>query len=202
MIGLLAVVVLGSVFVALPALTAAPTERALDWTKEVNPSKCNASGQPIINVTQKVKNSVDSGTAGNYWAFSNYNRHIQVWKQDLGKYCALVSYVGQFNAQNGQVSPGSDGVTLSGDELGTFTGGYRGIINGELKDAPAWKTHGSVGSFDYKCDLTGSCPGAVNWVDQYFTKPTFTYDWWGWIYHGRSYGTWINSVDGNQGDIH
>jgi hypothetical protein len=28
-----------------------------------------------------------------------------------------------------------------------------------------------------------------------------TYEWWGFIYHGGSNGTWVNSGDGNSGDI-
>ena len=25
--------------------------------------------------------------------------------------------------------------------------------------------------------------------------------WWGWIYHGGHNGAWVNSIEGNQGDI-
>ena len=48
---------------------------------------------------------------------------------------------------------------------------------------------------------TAFAPG-WNWVGQYFESGyNFTYEWWGWIYHAGKHGTWVNSIDGNSGDI-
>ena len=49
----------------------------LDWGAQLHSgaSAC-PSGPVVVNVVQKVVNSVDSGTAGNFWAFDDYIRHI------------------------------------------------------------------------------------------------------------------------------
>lgn len=173
----------------------------LNWGQEVNAGKCVKPGKQVINVSQKVENSVDSGVAGNYWAFDNYNRTIQVWEQEGGTYCAVVRYQGKFDGQEGQTSPNAGG-TLDGSEDGSFEGGYRATITGSLKSSPAWKRNGSIGTHNYNCDISGNCPGAVNWVDQYFSPgSSFAFDWWGWVYHAGNAGSWVNSVDGNSGDI-
>ena len=175
----------------------------LNWGTETNAGECEKIGKPIVNVTQKVINDVDSGFNG-YWAFDNYNRHIQVWESTTpGEYCAIVRYTGQFDAQAGQSSPdlGSTNI-LDGDEDGAFEGGYRATITGTLDATPAWNTRGSVGSFDYDCDLSANCPGYVSWVVQYFNPGyVFAYDWWGWIYHAGNNGSWVNSSEGNSGGI-
>ena len=173
----------------------------LNWGNEVNPGKCDKVGKPVINVVQKIVNDVDSGLGG-YWAFDHTTRHIQVWATNTtDEYCAVVQYEGKFDAQEGQASPGNTG-TLDGDEDGAFQGGYRATINGTLKTSPNWATRGSVGTTDYDCDLTANCPGYVNWVEQYFDGGySFAYEWWGWIYHAGKHGTWVNSSDGNTGDI-
>lgn len=186
------------ILLALPA-TAAQT---LNWGKELNPSKCDhKKGPPVILVTQKVINDVDSGVGGNNWAFDHYTRIIQVWAQVNGDYCAIVTYTGRFDAQAGQASPGNTGI-LDGDEDGVMLGGYRATVTSSLLASPLWKTHGNVGTFDYQCGLDGNCLGYVSWVGQYFDGGyTFDYDWWGWIYHAGKHGTWVNSSDGNSGDI-
>ena len=171
-----------------------------NWTKEVNPRKCDKAGPPVVSVVQHVVNDADSGLGG-YWAFDKYMRLIQVWPQKDGSYCGLVSYWGTFDAQAGQKSPG-DTAVLDGDEDGFMQGGYRAIITGTRKTPPSWQAYGSVGTFDYQCDLQGVCPGRVSWADQYFEPGySFSQPWWGWIYRSPRHGSWINSVDGNSGDI-
>ena len=185
----------------LVATAASGAPDQLNWGNEVNPGQCDTAGKPLVSITQQVVNGVDSGIAGNYWAFDHYSRQIQVWPQSDGSYCAIVRYQGHFDGQAGQTSPGATG-TLFGDEDGTFEGGYRAIINGTPKADPAWRTRGFVGVNDYQCDILGNCPGLVNWVDQYFESGySFAFDWWGWIYHGGQHGTWVNSSDGNSGEI-
>ena len=183
----------------MPAFAAADT---LNWGTEVNPGECDKVGSPIVSVTQKIINTVDSGEGGNYWAFDDLNRHIQLWATNTAdEYCAVVNYSGKFDAQAGETSPGAGG-TLDGDEDGTFQGGYRATITGTPLVSPVWKTKGSVGTTDYQCDISGVCPGAVDWVEQYFGPAYgFAFDWWGWIYHAGKHGTWVNSSDGNSGDI-
>ena len=189
------------------ATVAFASPNTLNWGSEVNAGECEKIGAPVVNVTQKILNSVDSGEDGNNWALDNYNRRIQVFATNTeGEYCAVLNYAGQFDAQEGQLTPGIEvpDEFLDGDEDGTFEGGYRATITGTLLDEPLWKTRGSVGTTDYECDIDGNCPGAVNWVEQYFEPlgpGDFVYEWWGWIYHAGNNGSWVNSSVGNSGDI-
>jgi hypothetical protein len=165
-----------------------------------NASECDTSGKQVVNVTEKIVQTVDSGEGGNYWAFDNLNRHIQVWQVNDSTYCALVQNEGTFDSQAGQKSPGNTG-TLTGKEDGNFKGGYRATITGVFKDNPSWKTNGSVGTHDYQCNIAGSCGNYVSWVDQYFGPGAqFSYEWWGWTYRYKN-NTWVNASDGNSGDI-
>ncbi len=181
-----------------PAFAAA---EHLNWGSQINAGQCPKVGKPVVNVVQKVVNDVDSGQAGNYWAFDNLTRQIQVWATSTtGEYCAEVSYQGKFDSQAGQISPGNTG-TLNGSEDGTFQGGYNATINGTLLTTPLWKTRGSVGTTDYQCDLSGTCLGYVSWIGQYFNAGYgFDYNWWEWIYRNDNH-VWVNSINGNSGDV-
>lgn len=180
---------------ALPA-AAGP----LDWSKETNRSVCQATGAPVVSVTQHVTGDADSGFHG-YWAFDSYTRRIQVWETGLGEFCAVVRYSGTFDAVADRPSPG-EGVALDGDEDGNMQGGYRATITGEMLNEPTWPSRGTVGHYDYQCDMSGTCPGAVDWVDQYFeTDADFQFDWWGWVYRAGRHGVWVNASDGSFGDI-
>ena len=172
-----------SLVVAAPV---APAIAAPDFNshKEVRKKQCDdPQGKVVINVNQKIVNDADSGFNG-YWAFDAYDRHIQVWLQADGNYCALVSYHGKFDAIAGQTSPGTTAGVLTGKEDGPFDGGYRALVSGTLKLSPTWDTRGNVGTFDYGCNLSGICPGYVSWTDQYFESAgfNFNYEWWGWEY--------------------
>ncbi|KKS03153.1 MAG: hypothetical protein UU64_C0006G0064 [candidate division WWE3 bacterium GW2011_GWF2_41_45] len=180
-------------------------EYTLDWGSEVNASACtNKIGKPVINITMKIKNDIDSGFHG-YWAYDNNNRQIQVWKTTDGEntYCAIARYEGQFDAQKDMNSPGAGDIsTLDGDEDGTFQGGYRATITGNLLETPLWETKGNVETIDYECNIVTTVCTYVSWVDQYFEETSiFSYNWWGWIYHGGSHGTWINAEEGSVGNI-
>lgn len=174
----------------------------LNFEKQLTPAACHAAGKPVINVREKVLNDVDSGISGNYWAYDTVTRTIKAWNLGDGTFCVTVNYEdSKFNAIAGQRSPGDTGV-LSGKEKGEFEGGYRGIVTGTLLSDPAWPTKGSVGTVDYRCDVNGTCPGYVSWMGQYFASGYgFEYGFWGWVYHGGKYGTWINADSGNSGDI-
>lgn len=168
--------------------------------KQLSSKQCKTDdSKKIINVNQKILNSVDSGIAGNNWAQDSYNRHIEVWQLGDGSFCAILKYEGHFVTFAGP-SPGNTG-TLDDGIRGTFEGGYRTtIFTGTF--TPTKPTHGNIGTFDYQCDVAGNCPGLVSWTDLYFTNINgFDLEWWGWVYHAGKHGHWINSVDGNSGDI-
>ncbi|TBR26429.1 MAG: hypothetical protein EPO63_00200 [Candidatus Nitrosotenuis sp.] len=168
--------------------------------KHLNSKQCRTDdAKKIIQVTQKVLNSVDSGVAGNNWAQDSYIRHIQVWQLSDGSFCAILKYEGHFVTFSGPSPAGTS--TVDAGVKGTFDGGYVTTnFTGTL--SPTVPTHGSIGSFDYQCDVSGNCPGFVNWIDLYFADTDgFDLTWWGWKYHAGKHGSWVNSIDGNFGDI-
>jgi len=187
---------------------AAPSGVHLNWGSEVNPGQCS-KGKLVINVTQQVINSIDSGVAS-WWAYENYNKQIQVRETAPGIFCAVVRNEGDFTTVAGPSPQNTD--TIAAGITGTWQGGYMMTITGSLLGTPTWPTRGNVGVTDYACTWTDdgdgvfnfgeeSCPGAVNWLDQYFTVGYSTsYDWWGWVYHTPRNGTWVNS-NPNSGDI-
>lgn len=181
----------------------AATSVTLDWGSKLSSPNCNTKGSPIINATEKVKNDVDSGVGGVYWAFDDLNRQIKVWQMDDGTFCALVRYEGNFTTIAGPSPQGTE--TVSDGWKGSFQGGYRAIITGNLLPTPTWATKGFVGNVDYGCTKSGDCSlGYVDWVKQYFNHDSntgFSQTWWGWIYHGGIHGTWVNASSGNAGDI-
>ena len=161
---------------------------------------CDHSSAPIVNVTEKVVNTVDSGEGGNNWAFDDLNRQMKVYDNGDGTFCAELINQGKFDSQAGQQSPGDTGV-LTGEEDGTFKGGYQATITGTLLATPLWPTQGNVGATDYQCDIAGNCPGYISWPGQYFNAGFgFAYDFWGWTYKYKNC-VWINASTGNSGDI-
>lgn len=192
--------VLLSMALLLNTLKGSKASSDLRSNKETVAAKCDPQGAPVVNVTQKVVKTVDSGEGGNNWAFDDVNRTVKIYKQTDNTFCVLVDNSGKFDSQAGQKSPGNTG-TLSGSEDGTFKGGYRAVVTGSLLAKPLLKTNGFIGSVDYNCDLGGSCPGYYNIYDKYFSPGyLFSYQWWGWEYKYQN-NTWINSSDGNSGDI-
>ena len=186
-------------------------------------------GNLLITITEKVVNDADSGQAGNYWALDAFSRTIKVWNVGSDSYCAVVNYTGTFAAQAGQKSPGTTSTTggiLTGDEVGTFKGGYVAQITGPLDvtDPTNWPLVGKVNQgnpVDYQCVINpdGSlqndpCSGAIDWTTKYFdTTSNFTFNEnpWGWTYvgqdkstapdAGKADGVWHNFSTGNSGDI-
>ena len=172
-------------------------------------------GNQIINVIEVVTNDADSGQAGNYWAFDNFTRSIQVWNTGPDTYCAVVKFSqATFQGIAGQQSPGSTSTTggiLTGDEHGTFRGGYEAAITGQLdvSDAGNWPLRGNVlpNPVNYQCDSSGNCPGFIDWTTRYFNTSdssfTFNENPWGWTYVAadKNDGVWTNASTGNSGDI-
>lgn len=181
---------------------AAPSEHLNSGQQLHSGAQACPSGSLVINVVHKVTNDADSGVAGNAWASDDYVRQIQVVQVTPGTYCATVKYQGNFTTYTGR-SPQNTG-DIDAGIVGTFDGGYTStVFPGTLQTSPAHKVKGSIGTFDYDCDGAFDCPGYFDWVNTYFSSTAgFELAWWGWIYHGGQNGTWVNSVDGNSGDIH
>ena len=191
-----------------PVLAAPGGPPHLNWGSELNADQC-PQGELVINVTHKVVNDIDSAVGGGFWATDTYNRHIQVWEVAPGTFCAVVRYTGQFVTDDGPSPQGTDIDGIAAGITGTFEGGYRStIFSGTLNPGPAYRTRGNIGAFDYGCDVENdpgdysSCTGLFSWVGTYFTSTSgFDLEWWGWVYHSGDNGTWVNSGDGNEGDI-
>ena len=190
-----------SLFVAIiPAFAAPAPSDHTNFGSTLNASTCNTSGSPVVNITFKVTNDSDSGVAGNAWANDNYNKHVQVWQQSDGSFCAIAKYQGQFVTFAGP-SPENTG-TVGAGVKGTFEGGYQATFNGTLN--PNLPTKGNIGSFDYQCNGTFTCPGSYDWAGAYFgstADATFNQPYWAWNYHAGNNGSWVNAISGNQGDI-
>ncbi len=181
-------------------VTAGPSEH-LNWGSQLSSGADSCpQGNLVINVKQRVLNDADSGLGG-YWAFDDFVRSIQVVEIAGGNYCATVKYQGQFTtfASN---SPGGTG-TVGDGVIGTFEGGYVSFpFSATLRSDPIQRTMGSIGTYDYHCDETANCPGYVDWTTLYFDSVNgFDLAWWGWVYHAGNNGSWVNSIDGNTGDI-
>lgn len=190
-------------FVAATASAAPPTHAApLNWGALISNTPCSTDGDLVVNVTMQIAGDIDSGVKGNYWAYDNSNKTIQIWTTpDANVFCARVMYLGKFVAVAG-ASPNGTG-TLDGGEKGSYEGGYWATISGPMRATPIWKANGNVGSIDFGCDVAiGSCGTYISWVDQYFEPGyAFAYGWWGWTYHGGKNGSWVNASTGNSGDI-
>ena len=154
-------------------------------------------GTLVINITHKVINDADSGLGG-AWAFDAYNRSVKVWQVGPNTFCVETNYNGQFSTIAG-ISPGATGIVDAGI-TGTMHGGYVGTLTGTLKSDPLYRTHGHLGTFDYDCDASFNC-NYFSWISTYFTGGSFSYVSWGWTYIAGPNGTWVNSSDGNSGDI-
>jgi hypothetical protein len=165
--------------------------------------------------TRTFTGTIDSsGNMSGTWSETGLEAGHDTWSTTEGKvkgnnsYCAIVTYDGKFYAVPGQAGPGS--ASLAGPLIdtstnqpvnGDFRGGYRATFNGTLTVGP-WPTNGNVGTTNYKCNIAGTCPEAIDWVGQYFPGYTnFDQPWWGWRYDGGSHGTWINASTGNSGNI-
>lgn len=184
----------------VPSVSAAKQHCNLKWRKQLS-SHIPDDGVLVVNVNQAVVNDVDSGNSG-YWAIDDYRRHIQMWEVGDGEFVAIVQYNGHFDSIEGKTEPGeTEYGELGGDESGVMLGGYAASLTGEFMDDPAWETHGFVGTFDYEGETDGSIPGYVSWHNQYLNDPGFEFDWWGWIYRGGRYGTWVNAMGKDCGNI-
>jgi hypothetical protein len=203
---------------------AGPSAPHLNWGSQITPARCPADDYGyrdlVINVTHHVEKDADSdgsvapgSTPVRYWARDDYNRHIQVWKIGVvpgqgDLFCALVHYQGSWSSIAGPSPQGSD--TLPAGIDGTFHGGYRAAIIGELHPNPTFRTRGNIGKFDYGWDghPTHHPPTPFDWIKMYFSgDPLVTYEFIGWIYRGGRNGTWVHACEvgpgcaGNQGDI-
>jgi hypothetical protein len=189
----------------------------LDWGYQLHDSDTACPNmKPVLNVKRKITNSLDSGTGQNdfgsaWWAYIDYNEQIKVVQTGEDSFCATVQSVGKFESVGGD-GPGcaNDGNCgkldgrLEAGVSGTFQGGETISIVGTF--TPGGKnTKGKIGTINQDCDPSTSAgcssKGLTAFIDEYFTNASVSLDWWGWRYNGGKNGRWVNSSDGNSGNI-
>jgi hypothetical protein len=197
---ILTALVSAAALLAVQGAAAAPGLFDADATKPIESKYCDQTAPIVVWVTQLVMNDVDSGVAGNAWAVDKYAREILVRRTGHKTYCAALRYYDGAFATVAGISPGGTGFVSDGIS-GTLTGGYK-TVNFRARFRPLAPTSGDIGVADFACDLSFTCPGAVSWLDLYFTDVQgFALDWWAWIYDAGANGLWVNRSTGNSGDI-
>ena len=173
-----------------------------DANKNLRDSQCrvNKNSSEIVDVNFKLINDYDSGIGGNAWANDTIHRNLEIWKTGSTTFCAIVkdngkivTFAGESPNGSGQVGAGVKGVMDGGYITGQFTGSQ--ISN------PAYAKHGQLGTFDLQCVNAYTCPGAHPTVSSYVSGYAGQLSWWGWEYNTCQNGNWVNSSDGNFGDI-
>lgn len=187
-----------SVLSAFGLVLLAPMATFAYGGNQTNASQCG--GSVVVNVTYNIVNDTDSAVGGGTWANDTISRHLQITQPSAGMYCATVSDNGSFTTFDWH-SPANTGTVTAGI-TGGISGGYRTpTFAGALVSSPAYKTHGDLGTFDLGCDRDQNCPGAHPTVSDFVSGWNGDLAWWGWEYKTPHNGTWVNSVDGNTGDI-
>src|ERR1700704_695994 len=93
-----------------------------DLATNLSPAACGG-GTLVVQATEAVRNDIDSGQAGNNWAYDDLVRSINVWHRTDDTYCAIVGYAGAFTTVAGR-SPGNTANNPAGIR-GFFYGGHR-----------------------------------------------------------------------------
>jgi hypothetical protein len=157
-------------------------------------------GVPIANVWQNVSNDVDAGAAGNAWASIGYTRTIVITEVAPLTYCVRAnSSGGSFTTYRG-TSPRATG-RLKAGRTGTVTHRWRStIFTGVF--LPKAPVSGYIGSVDYRCDESFSCPGYVDWRSLFFAETTgYGLTSFSWGFNGGSNGSYVKREIGAAGDI-
>ena len=170
--------------------------------KSLNKSQCSVTKKSteVVDVSYKLINDYDSAVHNNNWANDTIYRQLNIWRNSDNTFCAIVSDNGQIVTLDGD-SPNGSG-HISAGVKGTIDGGYTtGQYTSTLLSNPSYSKHGYLGTFDLQCNTDASCPGAHPSITNYTPGWTQSQPWWGWAYTTCQNGNWVNSIDGNFGDI-
>ena len=153
-----------------------------------------------VDATFAVASDPDSGNVGD-WATDTFNRHVQIWQEQDGTYCAKADDSGTFTTYGAPtgISPDS-GASLPEVVTGSFTGGTYGTVTGGT-----FADSGTPASLDCAGADSATCSsGTISyWVQHYFgASATYNFgDGWSWTYDGGANGTWVDAASGTSGDI-
>ena len=192
-----------SVLLLLTLLTVPAFAGPHRFGQELSAAQCDPgpSSKMVLNVVFQVTGDADSGVGG-YWAYDSYTKHVQVWDQFDGTYCARVTYNGSFVTVAG-TSPAGTG-PVAGGVTGTMGGGYTALITNSSFTPGTKRTKGSIGTKDFGCSITGGVASSCDyysWFGDYFSGGSLAQPFWGWTYDAGENGTWVNAVTGNSGNI-
>jgi hypothetical protein len=153
----------------------------------------------IVDVTQGIANVDDVGVSGNVWALDTVLERIRMWQVGTNNFCVRRDDVGSFTSFAG-VSPAGTG-TVSGGVTGSLIGTDFLRIGGIF--SPTVPTTGYIGTVDAGCNQQGQCTDtSYRVVSRYFARAnSINFGWFAVTYDGGSHGTFLQSTDGNVGDI-
>lgn len=163
----------------------------------IGSSQCtaNTGAKQLVDVTFTIHNYADSGYVG-AWALDTVHRHLRIWRQSQGAFCAQVADGNSSFVTLAGYGPTGLSFLPAGIE-GTFNGGYVvADISGSF--APRYKTRGDLGSFDANCDANFVCKGAhPSWLSYFRHVTAGGFVGWGWLYDAGSHGVWLDQSNVN-----
>ncbi len=188
---------------ATVGVLAGSTMASPNATSALPPLTC--SGTLLVDVSARILNEADAGVLGNIWALDAINERARVWQTSApaavgspGGYCVVTTATGSFNTFAG---PSPEGT-------GTVTAGVSGLVASiqrfELTAIfrPVVPLNGFLGTFDFRCNQQGVCPGNVRLSALFFQQITgFGGDGLASVYFAGHHGTWIQTSSGDLGDI-
>lgn len=140
--------------------------------------------------------SVDSKVGGGYWAYDTILSNAEIYDCGEGTYRAVINQTGMFESW-GSGSPGNTG-TIEGGVEGSIVGTMTVLFQG----ADPTDLSGFLGEFDFGCDHDANCSSYVSWRDLLFDSyESYSYEFWEWLYTTCDGRAWLNSQNGNEGDI-
>ena len=160
-------------------------------------------GKPVLSVSYRVQNDVDTGVKGNTWAFDTYTREVRVWRKARGRFCSVSSYDGEFSSIEGP-SPGGKWQLPAGIR-GTFRGSSSTTFRGTFTPRGA-PVRGFLGVKEFACtsaDVKGRCSGTWDWLSDYFANvAAFKYARYAFTYRATENGTGTFSDTLAGGKVH
>ena len=185
---------------AAVALLSVPAASAATSRTTALTSACPYYAPVVVNVSQVVTNDYARTTAGRPFGLESYTRQLVVYRLGPHTFCAITNARGTFSTLAG-VSPGGTG-TVSDGITGNFSQGTgTTIFYGTWR--PLVPTSGPIGSFDYACGTSWTCPGLFDWTSLWIADVSglnlqLLSEW----YQTPANGTWWARSDvGSGGDI-
>lgn len=165
----------------------------------------SCTGTLLVDVSVRVLNEADAGVLGNIWALDAINERARVWQTvapsavgSPGGYCVVTSSSGSFVTFAGPSPEGSGTVTAGVD--GWVVSVQRFEVTAIFQ--PVVPVSGFLGTFDFRCNQQGVCPGNVRFSSFLFQHITaFGGAGLASVYFAGRHGTWVQTSSGDLGDI-